>query len=80
VFKITVDSCAVFTVDSKYLSGRVLFILAISSGLFSFVSFGGYVASSLPYFSLSFFDRLQLPHLFLFAPENALERNQTTSS
>jgi hypothetical protein len=62
----TMDSCAVFTVDSKYLSGRVLFILVISSGLFSFVSFGGYVASSLPYFSLSFFNKLQLPiSLFL---------------
>ncbi|KAL9399489.1 hypothetical protein Peur_008450 [Populus x canadensis] len=78
--KIIVDSCVVFTMDSKYLSGRVLFILTISSGLISFVSFGGFVASSLLYFSLSFFDRLQLSHLFLFAPENALEINQTISS
>jgi hypothetical protein len=50
-----------------------------SSRLFSFVIFGGYVASSLPYFSMSFFNKLQLSHFFLFAPENALEINQTTS-
>ncbi|KAJ6910982.1 hypothetical protein NC652_021583 [Populus alba x Populus x berolinensis] len=31
-------------------------------------NFGGYVASSLLYFSLSFFYSLQLSHFFLFAP------------
>ncbi|KAJ6988392.1 hypothetical protein NC653_021345 [Populus alba x Populus x berolinensis] len=40
-------------------------------------SFGGYVASSLSYFSLSFFYSLQLSHFFFFALENALKIKNT---
>jgi hypothetical protein len=49
-----------------------------------FVCFVGYVAASLSYMFLSFFDRLQLSQIFLFsgtnAPENTSQTSQITHS
>ena len=44
-----------------------------------FICFVGYVAASIPYIFLYFFDSLHLSHLFLFSGTNALDNASQTS-